>query len=189
MVQKYGFWKPFGWFVVLAMASAVVLTVSTSTASYGLPFTSETIHIRSHMYKSRLKGLNRIRAEDVEFLGRSRRAYVTLLYGDDFVLAVRVLGQSLRESETQEDLVVIIAGEIHPKHVKSLEMDGWRVKPVDAIANPGRWTFSSERLDEQPDYKAKYPERFWAVYTKLLIFNLTEYEQGGFCTTIFCWHD
>lgn len=31
---------------------------------------------------------------------RSKEAYVTLLYGDDFLLGVRVLGQSLRQSAT-----------------------------------------------------------------------------------------
>ena len=33
-------------------------------------------------------------------LALCREAYVTLLYGEDFLLGVRVLGQSLRETGT-----------------------------------------------------------------------------------------
>lgn len=40
---------------------------------------------------------------------------------------------------------------------------------VDAVQNPGLWTGTAS---------GSFPPRFWAVYTKLLVFNLTQYERG-----------
>ena len=68
------------------------------------------------------------------------------------------------------DLVVLVTGNVSSSTVETLRSDGWRVRPVGTIQNPGRWTQTSRH---------KFPARFWAVYTKLLIFNLTEYERGG----------
>eukprot|EP01024_Parvocaulis_polyphysoides_P055946 TRINITY_DN58057_c0_g1_i1.p2 TRINITY_DN58057_c0_g1~~TRINITY_DN58057_c0_g1_i1.p2 ORF type:complete len:133 (+),score=9.24 TRINITY_DN58057_c0_g1_i1:125-523(+) len=69
---------------------------------------------------------------------QSEYAYVTLLYGDGFLLGVRVLGQSLNESKTKFDKVVIIAGPVQHHTIKTLEQDGWRIVYVDVIQNPGQ---------------------------------------------------
>ncbi len=53
---------------------------------------------------------------------------------------------------------------------QTLRNDGWKVRRVDALPNPGRWT---------QDAELRFPPRFWAVYTKLLIFNMTEYARGA----------
>lgn len=37
----------------------------------------------------------------------SEEAYVTLLYGDEFVLGVRVLGKSIRDTGSTKDMVVL----------------------------------------------------------------------------------
>ncbi|KAL6769306.1 PGSIP6 [Auxenochlorella protothecoides x Auxenochlorella symbiontica] len=91
------------------------------------------------------------------------------MYGDDFLLGMRVLGQSLRESQTTRDLVAVVVG----SHVSDLSKnvlrkDGWIVHEVDAVQNPGLWTGTAS---------GSFPPRFWAVYTKLLVFNLTQYER------------
>ena len=39
----------------------------------------------------------------------SSQAYVTLLYGDEFALGVRVLGKSLRDTGTSKDMVVLVS--------------------------------------------------------------------------------
>ena len=39
----------------------------------------------------------------------TEEAYVTLLYGDEFVLGVRVLGKSLRDTGTRRDMVVLVS--------------------------------------------------------------------------------
>lgn len=36
-------------------------------------------------------------------------AYVTLLYGDEFLLGVRVLGKSIRNTGSKKDMVVLIS--------------------------------------------------------------------------------
>ncbi len=50
-----------------------------------------------------------------------------------------------------------------------------QVRRVDAIRNPGMWQAGGSGGGAQ---KA-FPPRFWAVYTKLAIFNMTEYSRGG----------
>lgn len=41
--------------------------------------------------------------------GSSKEAYVTLLYGDEFLLGVRVLGKSIRDTRTSRDMVVLVS--------------------------------------------------------------------------------
>ncbi|CAD7702913.1 unnamed protein product [Ostreobium quekettii] len=96
----------------------------------------------------------------------SREAYATLLYGDDFMLGVRVLGQSMRETNTDRDLVVLVTGNILPTSIETLMSDGWIVKRVDTVFNPAKGP-----------HPGGFPQRFWAVYTKLSIFNLVEYDK------------
>lgn len=38
-----------------------------------------------------------------------QEAYVTLLYGDEFVLGVRVLGKSIRDTKTTRQMVVLVS--------------------------------------------------------------------------------
>ena len=46
-------------------------------------------------------------------LGSNKRttdeAYVTLLYGDEFLLGVRVLGKSIRNTRSNQDMVVLVS--------------------------------------------------------------------------------
>lgn len=68
--------------------------------------------------------------------GSLGEAYVTLCYRESYVLGVRVLGKSLRETGTTKDMVVLVTG-ISDLSVETLEMDGWIVKRVKMVANPG----------------------------------------------------
>jgi len=54
------------------------------------------------------------------------------------------------------------------KGQQTLKQDGWKVKTVDTIQNPGKG----------PQSGKGFPAQFSAVYTKLTIFNLTEYKKG-----------
>jgi hypothetical protein len=65
--------------------------------------------------------------------------------------------------------VVLLAGPLSTDSEDTLINEGWNVRHVDAIRNPGMWHGSGG---------AAFPPRFWAVYTKLAIFNMTEYSQG-----------
>ena len=89
-----------------------------------------------------------------------REAYVTLLYGDYF-LSVRVLGLSLKLTGTKREMVVLCTDELSMNNRKILEGDGWTVKQTKAIASP---------------YK-NYGKQYQYVFTKLLIWTLTEYRR------------
>ncbi|KAL5216253.1 hypothetical protein ABZP36_007654 [Zizania latifolia] len=91
----------------------------------------------------------------------TEEAYVTLLYGDEFVLGVRVLGKSIRDTGTRRDLVVLVSDGVSDYSRKLLQADGWIVKHITLLANPNQVR----------------PKRFWGVYTKLKIFNMTSYRK------------
>ncbi|XP_022719025.1 inositol phosphorylceramide glucuronosyltransferase 1-like isoform X1 [Durio zibethinus] len=91
----------------------------------------------------------------------SKEAYVTLLYGDEFLLGVRVLGKSIRDTGTTKDMVVLVSDGVSDYAKKLLKADGWIVEKISLLANPNQVR----------------PKRFWGVYTKLKIFNMTNYKK------------
>ncbi|XP_024991185.1 inositol phosphorylceramide glucuronosyltransferase 1-like [Cynara cardunculus var. scolymus] len=93
--------------------------------------------------------------------GSTKEAYVTLLYGDEFVLGVRVLGKSIRDTRTARDMVVLVSDGVSNYAKKLLKADGWIVTPISLLENPNQVR----------------PTRFWGVYTKLKIFNMTDYKK------------
>lgn len=94
-----------------------------------------------------------------------RYAFVTLLYSDDFVLGVRTLGQSLRETQDKARLniehLVLVTPRVGLETRQVLLDEGWKVKEVPEHKNPNN----------------NYAERLHGVYTKLEIFRLTEYHR------------
>ncbi|XP_057961461.1 inositol phosphorylceramide glucuronosyltransferase 1 isoform X2 [Malania oleifera] len=92
---------------------------------------------------------------------KPKEAYVTLLYGDEFLLGVRVLGKSIRDTGSTRDMLVLVSDGVSKYAAKLLEADGWIVEHISLLANPNQVR----------------PKRFWGVYTKLKIFNLTKYKK------------
>ncbi|PNY06186.1 glycogenin-1, partial [Trifolium pratense] len=92
---------------------------------------------------------------------KTDEAYVTLLYGDEFLLGVRVLGKSIRNTRSTKDMVVLVSDGVSDFAKKLLLADGWIVEQISLLANPNRVR----------------PKRFWGVYTKLRIFNMTNYKK------------
>ncbi|KAL4305745.1 hypothetical protein HN51_039731 [Arachis hypogaea] len=92
---------------------------------------------------------------------RTDEAYVTLLYGDEFLLGVRVLGKSIRNTGSTKDMVVLVSDGVSDYAKNLLRADGWIVEMISLLANPNRVR----------------PKRFWGVYTKLKIFNMTNYKK------------
>lgn len=86
---------------------------------------------------------------------------MTLLYGDEFVLGVRVLGKSIRDTGSKKDMVVLVSDGVSDYAKVLLEADGWIVEKISLLSNPNRIR----------------PTRFWGVYTKLKIFNMTNYRK------------
>ncbi|KAK4353389.1 hypothetical protein RND71_028907 [Anisodus tanguticus] len=91
----------------------------------------------------------------------SGEAYVTLLYGDEFLLGVRVLGKSIRDSGSTKDMVVLISDGVSQYANDLLRADGWIVEKISLLSNPNQVR----------------PTRFWGVYTKLKVFNMTKYKK------------
>jgi inositol phosphorylceramide glucuronosyltransferase 1 len=52
----------------------------------------------------------------------TEEAYVTLLYGDEFVLGARVLGKSLRDTGTRRDMVVLVSDGVSEYSRKLLQV-------------------------------------------------------------------
>ncbi|KAG6434229.1 hypothetical protein SASPL_105852 [Salvia splendens] len=92
----------------------------------------------------------------------SDEAYVTLLYGDEFLLGVRVLGKSIRDTGSTKDMVALVSDGVSDYAKKLLQADGWIVKTISLLENPNQIR----------------PTRFWGVYTKLKIFDMTDYKKG-----------
>ncbi|KAK4782739.1 hypothetical protein SAY86_007113 [Trapa natans] len=93
--------------------------------------------------------------------GGGGEAYVTLLYGDEFLLGVRVLGKSIRDTGTTKDMVVLVSDGVSNYATNLLRADGWIVEKISLLENPNQVR----------------PKRFWGVYTKLKIFNMINYKK------------
>ncbi|KAH0944175.1 hypothetical protein HID58_003812, partial [Brassica napus] len=75
----------------------------------------------------------------------TNEAYVTLLYGDEFLLGVRVLGKSIRDTGSHKDMVVLVSDGVSDYSKKLLVADGWKVEKISLLANPNQ----------------VHPKRFW----------------------------
>eukprot|EP00257_Ricinus_communis_P017946 XP_015576518.1 inositol phosphorylceramide glucuronosyltransferase 1 [Ricinus communis] len=105
-----------------------------------------------------------VQSGDSKRLQKTDKAYVTLLYGDEFLLGVRVLGKSIKDTGSKKDRVVLVSDGVSDYAMKLLEADGWIVEKITLLANPNQ----------------ARPKRFWGVYTKLKIFNMTNYRKVVF---------
>jgi hypothetical protein len=65
-------------------------------------------------------------------------------------------------------MLALLAGPVSDLAERTLALDGWLTRRVAVLPNPGR--------GPQP---SGYPPRFWAVYTKLEVFALEQYQRGG----------
>lgn len=52
----------------------------------------------------------------------SKEAYVTLLYGDEFLLGVRVLGKSIRDTGSDKDMVALVSDGVSDYSKKLLKV-------------------------------------------------------------------
>ncbi|KAL3629085.1 Inositol phosphorylceramide glucuronosyltransferase 1 [Castilleja foliolosa] len=141
----------------------------------------------------------------------SEEAYVTLLYGDEFLLGVRVLGKSIRDTGSVKDMVALVSDGVSDYAKKLLQkrspnLEEWRrgIRQIpcqsiyiknyqiangtifsylrEGLSGVGLWCFKLDgwivmtiSLLENPNQVR--PTRFWGVYTKLKIFNMTNYKK------------
>ena len=86
-----------------------------------------------------------------------------------------MLSFTAQDHASGRDLVLLCTQDISHASQKLLASDGWDVRVVPTIVNPGQWSRAKMFNRRAPNF----PTHFWAVYTKLHIFNLVEYERGG----------
>lgn len=67
-------------------------------------------------------------------------------------------------------MVVIATEHLSERGVQDLMTDGWIVKRVQFLDNPG--TANA--------FSGGFPRRFWGVYSKLNVWNLVEYRRVSF---------
>eukprot|EP00873_Tetraselmis_striata_P046176 jgi/Tetstr1/466440/TSEL_010968.t1 len=115
------------------------------------------------------EGVSGAREPVVEAPVGASEAYVTLCYWDTYLLGVRVLGRSLRESGSTRDMVVLVTTTLSDDAKRTLWLDGWIVREVELVHNPG--------MGPEAKGKGGFPPRFWAVYTKLAIFSMITYDK------------
>lgn len=101
-----------------------------------------------------------------------REAYVSLLYGNFYVLPLRTLMRSLIDNSpdvasAQRERVVIVTGTTSDETVGQLRSDGITVLRIPTVRTP---------YADDPRFDA----RFANVMTKLAIFNLTQYDRVAF---------
>ncbi|KAG6750706.1 hypothetical protein POTOM_045215 [Populus tomentosa] len=77
-------------------------------------------------------------AASIQRSQRTEEAYVTLLYGDEFLLGVRVLGKSIRDTGSTKDIVVLVSDGVSDYAKKLLLADGWIVEKISLLANPNQ---------------------------------------------------
>lgn len=100
---------------------------------------------------------------------QGREAYVSLLYGNSYVLPLRVMMLSLKLNSPDvrqglRERIVLVTGSTSPATLRQLQYDGIKILPVPTLDSP--YTQNS-----------KFNERFTSVMTKLTIFNLTSYSR------------
>ncbi|CAL5322142.1 unnamed protein product [Camellia sinensis] len=105
----------------------------------------------------------------------SNEAYVTLLYGDEFLLGVRVLGKSIRDTGSTKDMVVLVSDGVSDYATKLLQRGHYEYEVVAQLVEADDWIVELISLLANPNQIR--PKRFWGVYTKLKIFNMTNYKK------------
>lgn len=100
---------------------------------------------------------------------RPREAYVSLLYGNFYVLPLRTLMRSLVDNcpdvaSGLRERVVIVTGSTSERTVARLRLDGVSVRHIPTVRTP----YATD---------AHFQSRFGNVMTKLAIFNMTDYKR------------
>ena len=110
-------------------------------------------------------------------------AFVTILYGSGFELGVRVLGQSIRESGTELEYVVMCTRDVPQDTIAVLKKDGWKVKMIDPF-NAGTAKFDGSIHKMRMWTLTEYRRILWVDADAVLVQNIDHLTRcGNFCAT------
>ncbi|KAL8205958.1 hypothetical protein R6Q57_009509 [Mikania cordata] len=102
---------------------------------------------------------------DTQSTYKSREAYVTVLHSSEtYVCGAIALAQSILQTNSSKDLVLLADNSISPKSLTGLKAAGWKIKLIERIRSPRA-------------KKGAYNEY---NYSKLRIWQLTEYDKVMF---------
>ncbi|GAB4855536.1 hypothetical protein Ancab_024156 [Ancistrocladus abbreviatus] len=100
----------------------------------------------------------------------SREAYVTVLHSSErYVCGAIALAQSLRQSNTTKDLILLVDSFISHHSIKGLRAAGWKIKLIRRISSPNA---------------NKHAYNKWN-YSKLRVWQLTQYDKLMFIDSDF----
>ncbi|KAH6798922.1 hypothetical protein C2S51_035406 [Perilla frutescens var. frutescens] len=95
-----------------------------------------------------------------ESMDKAREAYATLLHSSEaYVCGAIALAQSIIQSNSTKDLVLLADDHISPKSLDGLRSAGWKIKRIQRIRSPGskrnaynEWNYSKLRLWQLDEY-------------------------------------
>ncbi|KAL3516093.1 hypothetical protein ACH5RR_022995 [Cinchona calisaya] len=109
-------------------------------------------------------GLNKNASKNIVH-HQPREAYVTVLHSsEDYLCGAIILGQSIINSKTKKDMILLADSSISFKSLKALRNAGWKIKKIERIKSP------NAEKDAYNEYN----------YSKLRIWQLTEYDKVMF---------
>ena len=120
---------------------------------------------------------------------KGKEAYVTILYmvkdetyQEGFEIGVRVLGQSLRESKTDKEYVVLCTKDVPEATRKALAVDGWTVKIIDGFEKGETKHFNGFFLKLHVWLLEEYRRVVYLDSDTVVVHNVDElFRCGSFC--------
>ncbi|KAL8036448.1 hypothetical protein ABFX02_12G159800 [Erythranthe guttata] len=91
---------------------------------------------------------------------QSKEAYVTVLHSSEaYVCGAISLAQSIIQSNSTKDLVLLADSHISPKSIEGLRLAGWKIKKIQRIRSPhskknsyNEWNYSKLRIWQLREY-------------------------------------
>ena len=103
--------------------------------------------------------------QQLEHQTTRREAYVTILHSsEDYVCGAIALAQSILQTNTNKDLVLLADRTISDHSIAGLQAAGWKIKRIDRIRSP------NAMVDAYNEWN----------YSKLRVWQLTEYDKVMF---------
>lgn len=95
-----------------------------------------------------------------ERMKQPREAYATVLHTtENYVCGAIALAQSIIQSNTTKDLVLLVDHHVSPESLEGLEAAGWKIKKFQRVSSPysrnntyNKWNYSKLRLWQLADY-------------------------------------
>ena len=116
----------------------------------------------------------------------NRDAFITMLYKGSsvkdvgFEISVRVLGQSLRESKTVNEYVVLCVDDVPESTRRVLENDGWTVKSIERLFAHDRYNKHTTKVKLW--LLEEYRRIVWLDADTIVVTNVDElFKCGKFC--------